>query len=76
MYFENITYVPIDLDAIDPDQMTSTERNRLNAYHENVYRVVSPFLEGEELAWLLLHQLRKYLFSPSRNAHLPSTLSQ
>lgn len=52
MYFENITYVPIDLDAIDPDQMTSTERNRLNAYHENVYRVVSPFLEGEELAWL------------------------
>lgn len=52
MYFENITYVPIDLDAIDPDQMTSTEKNRLNAYHENVYRVVSPFLEGEELAWL------------------------
>lgn len=52
MYFENITYVPIDLDAIDPDQMTSTERNRLNAYHENVYRVVSPFLEGEELVWL------------------------
>ena len=52
MYFENITYVPIDLDAIDPDQMTSTEKNRLNAYHENVYRVVAPFLEGEELAWL------------------------
>lgn len=52
MYFENITYVPIDLDAIDPDQMTSTEKNRLNSYHENVYRVVSPFLEGEELAWL------------------------
>lgn len=52
MYFENITYVPIDLDAIDPDQMTSTEKNCLNAYHENVYRVVSPFLEGEELAWL------------------------
>lgn len=52
MYFENITYVPIDLDAIDPNQMTSTEKNRLNSYHENVYRVVSPFLEGEELAWL------------------------
>lgn len=52
MYFENITYVPIDLDAIDPEQMTSTEKARLNAYHEGVYDVVSPYLEGEELAWL------------------------
>ena len=52
MYFENITYVPIDLDAIDPDQMTETEKRRLNEYHEGVYRTVSPFLEGEELAWL------------------------
>ena len=52
MYFENITYVPIDLDAIDPDQMTETEKRRLNEYHEGVYRTVSPFLEGEELVWL------------------------
>ena len=52
MYFENITYVPIDLDAIDPEQMTSTEKAHLNAYHEGVYDVVSPYLEGEELAWL------------------------
>ena len=52
MYFENITYVPIDLDAIDPEQMTATEKRRLNEYHEGVYRTVSPFLEGEELAWL------------------------
>ena len=52
MYFENITYVPFDLDAIDPEQMTSVERSRLNEYHATVYEVVSPYLEGEEKAWL------------------------
>ncbi|WP_022747748.1 aminopeptidase P family protein [Lachnobacterium bovis] len=52
MYFENITYVPIDLDAIDPDLMTSVEKNRLNEYHKRVYEVVSPYLEGEELEFL------------------------
>ena len=52
MYFENITYVPIDLDAIDPDLMTSVEKNRLNEYHKRVYEVVSPYLEGDELEFL------------------------
>ena len=52
MYFENLTYVPFDLDAIDPEQMTDVEKKRLNDYHANVYKVVSPYLEGEELAWL------------------------
>ncbi|MCI7107734.1 MAG: aminopeptidase P family protein [Agathobacter sp.] len=52
MYFENLTYVPFDLDAIVPEQMTEVERRRLNEYHMNVYRTVSPFLHGEELAWL------------------------
>ncbi len=52
MYFENITYVPIDLDAIDPDLMTSVDKKRLNDYHGNVYRVVSPYLNDEEREWL------------------------
>jgi Xaa-Pro aminopeptidase len=51
-YFENLTYVPFDLDAIDPEQMSAEERKRLNDYHAEVYRVVSPHLAGEELAWL------------------------
>jgi Xaa-Pro aminopeptidase len=50
--FENLTYVPFDLDVIDPEQMTIEERKRLNDYHAAVYREISPFLEGEELAWL------------------------
>lgn len=52
MYFEPITYVPFDLDAIDKDQMTSREITWLNDYHKLVYDVISPYLEGEELEWL------------------------
>ncbi|MCM1284314.1 MAG: aminopeptidase P family protein [Muribaculaceae bacterium] len=52
LYFENITYVPFDLDGIDPEQMTIAERGRLNDYHANVYRVIAPYLKGEELKWL------------------------
>lgn len=52
MYFENITYVPIDLDAIDPEQMTSVERQRLNDYHAMVYKKMAPLLSEEEAAFL------------------------
>lgn len=52
MYFENITYVPFDLDAINPEQMTSVEKKRLNDYHKRVYEVVAPFLDEEEVNWL------------------------
>lgn len=50
--FENITYVPIDLDGIDPEQMSVAERLRLNDYHRMVYHEISPYLEAEELEWL------------------------
>ena len=52
MYFENITYVPFDLDAIDKTLMNETEVRYLNEYHKKVYEVVSPYLKGEELEWL------------------------
>lgn len=52
MYFENLTYVPFDLCAVLPEQMTGTERMRLNDYHAKVYEVISPYLDGEEQAWL------------------------
>ena len=55
MYFENLTYVPIDLDAIDPNQMTSVEIKHLNDYHAMVFEKMSPYFEGEELEFL-----RKY----------------
>jgi len=52
MYFENITYAPIDLDAIDPEAMTKRERAMLNEYHAMVYRVLSPYMTEEENEWL------------------------
>lgn len=52
MYFENLTYVPIDLDAIDPKQMSAQEKTRLNDYHAMVFEKVSPYLTKEEVEFL------------------------
>lgn len=52
MEFEAITYAPIDLDAILPEEMTARERKLLNDYHKMVYREISPFLTEEEQKWL------------------------
>ena len=52
MEFENITYVPIDLDAILPEEMTGTELKYLNEYHHMVYDTVEPYLTDAEREWL------------------------
>lgn len=52
MYFENLTYVPIDLDALVPEQMTAAQRRYLNEYHKTVYEKIAPFLNEKEAAWL------------------------
>lgn len=52
MYFENLTYVPIDLDGIDPSAMQPAELESLNRYHQEVYEKLAPYFAGEELAWL------------------------
>lgn len=52
MYFENLTYVPFDLDALDPEQMSVEEKKRLNAYHAMVYQTIAPLLTAEEAEWL------------------------
>jgi Xaa-Pro aminopeptidase len=52
MYFENLTKVPFDKDAIDVSLMTETDIERLNSYHKDVYKTISPYLEGDELEWL------------------------
>ena len=55
MHFETITYVPMDLDAIDPAQMNETEKRYLNEYHKNVYEKVAPLLTKEEAEWLKVY---------------------
>ena len=52
MEFEVITYVPFDLDAIEPSLMREDEKAQLNAYHQNVYDIVSPYLNDAEKKWL------------------------
>lgn len=52
MYFEPITYVPIDLDAVNPNLMTDKDREQLNAYHALVYKTIAPHLNEEERTWL------------------------
>ncbi len=52
MYFEPITFIPFDLDAIDPDVMTAEDRKMLNDYHKKVYEKIAPLLDEEERAFL------------------------
>lgn len=52
MNFEVVTMCPIDLDAIDPDQLTKAERDYLNNYHKLVYEKIAPSLNDEEREWL------------------------
>ncbi len=50
--FETLTLAPIDLRLIDVDQLTTPERDWLNAYHKRVFKEIGPQLKGEVKAWL------------------------
>ncbi len=52
MHFETITFAPIDLDGIDPEEMSRDEREWLNNYHKDVYEKIGPHLTDEEREWL------------------------
>lgn len=52
MHFEPLTFVPFDLDGIDPTKMTQDEIEWLNAYHAQVYDTLQPYLNDEEKDWL------------------------
>lgn len=47
--FRHLTYVPIDLDAIDTQYMEPSDIRKLNAYHKSVYEKIAPYFEGEDL---------------------------
>lgn len=52
MGFRHLTYVPIDLDVIDPQYMEPSDIRKLNAYHESVCAKLAPYFEGAELEML------------------------
>ncbi|MGF6907877.1 aminopeptidase P family protein [Fusobacterium sp. PH5-44] len=53
--FETLTYVPIDIDAIQKKLLGPEEIKFLNLYHEIVYNRLKEYLTAEEELWL-----RKY----------------
>ena len=52
MEFEFLTFVPIDLDALDQSLMNERDVELLNNYHRQVYEKISPYLTEEEAEWL------------------------
>lgn len=50
--FKPITLVPFDLDGIDTKLLTLEEKTKLNKYHEEVYKKISPYLTKEEAKFL------------------------
>ena len=52
--FENMTLCPYDKNLIDQSLLTKADFQFINDYHQRVWDIVSPLLQGDEdsLAWL------------------------
>ncbi len=51
--FESLTLAPIDRTLINPALLSPAEILWLDTYHARVLRTLRPWLEGEDLAWLV-----------------------
>lgn len=52
MHFDTLTWVPIDMEAIDEKYLSVEQKDMLYAYQKEVYEKISPYLEDEEREWL------------------------
>ena len=52
MYFETISLIPFDLDAINPDMLNAEDKKLLNDYHTRVYETIAPLLKEDEKEFL------------------------
>ena len=52
MHFENLTFCPYEVEAIEVSLLDDEELALLNAYHKQVYETVSPYLAPKEKTWL------------------------
>ena len=52
MYFENLTFVPMEKDLINFKMLNNNEKNYLFKYHLNIYSKYSKFLNRPERKWL------------------------
>ena len=52
LFFDNLTYAPIDKDLINFKLLTNDEKNYLFRYHLTVYEKLSKYLNLKEKKWL------------------------
>ena len=52
MFFETISWAPIDRDLIEKNILLDNEINWINIYHQDVYNKLSPYLKSQEKEWL------------------------
>ncbi len=52
MNFVNLTFVPLDRDALDTAYMNEDDLARINRYQQSVFDAVSPYLTEAERIWL------------------------
>ena len=52
LFFENLTFAPMDKDLIVEKMLTKNEKNYLFNYHMNVYLKISKYLNQNEKKWL------------------------
>jgi Xaa-Pro aminopeptidase len=52
MHFDMLTWVPLDMEAIDEKNMPAESYMLLMAYQKKVYEKLSPYLNDEEREWL------------------------
>jgi len=50
--FEPLTFVPLDRRLIDPSLLTETEIAWVDDYHRRTREILSPQLDGDDLAWV------------------------
>ena len=53
LQFDNLTYVPIDLDLVNFKMLTKKEKQYLFEYHLDVYAKISKYLNKNEKKWLI-----------------------
>jgi len=53
LFFQNLTYVPIDLELVNFNMLTKKEKAYLFKYHLEVYKELSKYLNKNEKRWLI-----------------------
>ena len=52
LFFDTITFAPIDKNLIDVKILNDAEKKWLNAYHQKVFKTLSPLLDSNHVDWL------------------------